>query len=128
MNVVVYSLSVWRAFSCSGMGGEISTLYTGSPGVFESLADDYEVNDIYESVTIDELNQIGCEMFDLGYKWMEVINNRCVDKIDNIHVGDILGIGCPILMNALVRCLSAKLSDFFITQPQAISALQPAPL
>jgi len=27
-----------------------------------------------------------------------------------------------------VRCLSAKLSDFFITQPQAISALQPAPL
>jgi len=26
------------------------------------------------------------------------------------------------------RCLSAKLSDFFITQPQAISALQPAPL
>jgi len=27
-----------------------------------------------------------------------------------------------------IRCLSAKLSDFFITQPQAISALQPAPL
>jgi len=31
-------------------------------------------------------------------------------------------------MTAKERCLSAKLSDFFITQPQAISALQPAPL
>jgi len=33
-----------------------------------------------------------------------------------------------VLHHGDLRCLSAKLSDFFITQPQAISALQPAPL
>ena len=103
MNIVIYNLSTWRAFANIGMVSDLAKLYTGAPGVFEYLSSDYDITNIYESVTIEELDRIGCEMFKLSHDWLSIINNKYAGVIDDISVGNVLGIGFPILINTLVH-------------------------